>query len=425
MRFIKNTWENLREQPMLSGVSIVGTALAIFLIMVVVMLYEVTVVPFAPESNRDRLLYADYGSIYSINDGPDWNSNGGMAENTVKKLYKDLETAEATSIYVAWTESAPASIPGQPSVTVDLRPCDADFFKVFDYTFVYGSPFSQSDVESWIKKAVITESVARKLFGRTDVVGEEVRLSRVPYVVCGVVKDVSTLATKAYADAWIPYTTTAMGGSTWNTHMGSMSAIILAKEGVDLADVKAECDRRFESFNEEIEPTGWRMIQRNRPYDQETQVAGGSANMEPDVDSSRRERIILLAILLLVPAINLSSMTHSRLRQRRTEIGVKRAFGATRSEIVKEILAENMAVTLVAGIIGFVLSVAFAYLFSAELFSRAFYMLTNEPKIDLSILIHVSTFMWVLLFCFLLNVISTGVPAWQASRVNVVNAIKG
>lgn len=410
---------------MLSGVSIVGTALAIFLIMVVVMLYEVTVVPFAPESNRDRLLYADHGSIYYLNDGPDWNSNGGMAENTVKKLYKDLETAEATSIYVAWTESASASIPGQPSVTVDLRPCDADFFKVFDYTFVYGSPFSQSDLESWIKKAVITESVARKLFGRTDVVGEEVRLSRVPYVVCGVVKDVSTLATKAYADAWIPYTTTATAGSTWNTHMGSMSAIILAKEGVDLADVKAECDRRFESFNEEIEPTGWRMIQRNRPYDQETQVAGGSSNMEPDVESSRRERIILLAILLLVPAINLSSMTHSRLRQRRTEIGVKRAFGATRSEIVKEILAENMAVTLVAGIIGFVLSVVFAYLFSSELFSRSFYMLTNEPKIDLSILIHVSTFMWVLLFCFLLNVISTGVPAWQASRVNVVNAIKG
>jgi putative ABC transport system permease protein len=54
---------------------------------------------------------------------------------------------------------------------------------------------------------VITDGLARKIFGRIDVVGEELMLFRVPYVVCGVVKNVSTVATKAYADAWIPYST--------------------------------------------------------------------------------------------------------------------------------------------------------------------------------------------------------------------------
>ena len=93
MKFITNIWNNLKEQPVLSGVSVTGTALAIFLIMVVVMLYEVKVVPFAPERNRERLLYDDYGSIYSIKDGPDWNSNGGQSEASLKKLYKGLESA--------------------------------------------------------------------------------------------------------------------------------------------------------------------------------------------------------------------------------------------------------------------------------------------------------------------------------------------
>lgn len=423
MRFIKNTWENLREQPMLSGVSVIGTALAIFLIMVVVMLQEVQVAPFAPESNRERILYADYGSIYSLNDGPDWNSNGGMAEATAKKLYKELKSAEAVSLYVAWLSPVSASLPGQPAVTADMRECDDDFFNVFDFTFIDGKPFSESDFESGIKKTVISESLARNVFGDTDVVGKEIRLSHVPYVVSGVVKDVSTLATKAYADAWIPYTTTRNAQSTWNTHMGSMSAVILAKEG-GMDEVREECKVLFDKFNEEIEPTGWKMIDRNRPYDQETQSIGAGANQTPDMAPKRREHIILLTILLLVPAINLTSMTHSRLRQRRSEIGVKRAFGATRASIVRDILTENMVVTLLAGVIGFALSVAFAYFFSNDLFSRGFVILANEPKIDLSILIHVSTFMWVLLFCFLLNVISTGVPAWQASRVNVVNAIK-
>lgn len=424
MSFIRNTWENLREQPMLSGVSVIGTALAIFLIMVVVMLEEIKVAPFAPESNRERLLYADYGSIYSLNDGPDWNSNGGMSEATAKKLYKDLKSAEAVSLYVAWISSVSASLPGQPAVTVDMRECDDDFFNVFDFRFIDGKPFSKSDFESGIKKAVITESLARKVFGDIDVVGKEIRLSRVPYVVSGVVKDVSTLATTAYADAWIPYTTMQTAKERWNTHMGAMSAVILAKEG-GIDEVKEECGVLFNKFNEEIEPTGWKMIDRGRPYTQEEKSVGAGANQEPDVASKRREHIILLAILLLVPAINLSSMTHSRLRQRRSEIGVKRAFGATRGSIVSDILTENMVVTLLAGVIGFALSVVFAYLFSNDLFSRGFVTLANEPKIDLSILIHVSTFMWVLLFCFLLNVISTGIPAWQASRVNVVNAIKG
>jgi putative ABC transport system permease protein len=59
-----------------------------------------------------------------------------------------------------------------------------------------------------------------------------------------------------------------------------------------------------------------------------------AANIEPDVDQARRQRLIIFIILLIVPAINLSSMTQSRLRQRVAEIGVRRAFGSTRLELM-------------------------------------------------------------------------------------------
>ena len=55
-QYFAQTWAQLRQQPMMSAVSIAGTALAIFLIMLVVMMQQVKVVPFAPESNRDRFL---------------------------------------------------------------------------------------------------------------------------------------------------------------------------------------------------------------------------------------------------------------------------------------------------------------------------------------------------------------------------------
>ena len=75
---------------------------------------------------------------------------------------------------------------------------------------------------------------------------------------------------------------------------------------------------------------GYTLIDRNRPYDQETQSISFCCQFGTGFKAARRERVIIFIILLLVPAINLSSMTQSRLRQRVAEIGVRRAFGSTR-----------------------------------------------------------------------------------------------
>ena len=149
------------------------------------------------------------------------------------------------------------------------------------------------------------------------------------------------------------------------------------------------------------------------------------ANVEPDVDAARRQRLVIFVILLIVPAINLSSMTQSRLRQRVTEVGVRRAFGSTRMEIMGQIVAENMVVTFFAGVLGLLLSVTFAYLGESMLFAEGFSKAVNAPLIDASILLHASTFGWALLFCFILNLLSSGIPAWKASRVGIVNALGG
>ena len=147
-----------------------------------------------------------------------------------------------------------------------------------------------------------------------------------------------------------------------------------------------------------------------------------AANIEPDVDQARRQRLIIFIILLIVPAINLSSMTQSRLRQRVAEIGVRRAFGSTRLELMGQIIAENLVVTLLAGVMGLLLSVAFAYLGNTLLFAQEFSQTLSPPA---SILLHGSTFGWALLFCFVLNLLSSGIPAWRASRIGIVNALGG
>ena len=48
---------DMRTQPVIGWVTIIGTALSIFLIMVVVMMQQVSILSFAPETHRDRMLY--------------------------------------------------------------------------------------------------------------------------------------------------------------------------------------------------------------------------------------------------------------------------------------------------------------------------------------------------------------------------------
>ena len=425
-QYFQQAWSQLRQQPLISLVNVAGTALSIFLIMLVVMMQQVQVEPFQPESNRDRFLHVRCGSIGNEKWGEGDTSNGPLSVRSAKEMYKSLTTPEAVTLYTYGTTATPVSLPNQAATAVDVKETDDDFWRVFDFAFTDGKPYDRATFDAGQPVAVITESVARLLFGTTDVAGREFLLAHAPYRISGVVQDVSTLANTAYAQVWIPYTSTDQVNNTWTADlMGLMSCTILAKDRADFPAIREECDRRLAAYNQVIGENGWKFISRNRPYDQEKDAIAFGANYEPDLQAERRSRLVIYLILLIVPAINLSSMTQSCLRQRVSEIGVRRAFGCTRGEIAGQILAENFIVTLLAGVLGFLLSVGFAYTCNDIIFAQEFSMTLNPPTVDASILIHLSTFLWALLFCFVLNLLSAGIPAWRAARMNIVESIGG
>ncbi len=420
---IQQTLEQLRSQRMLTILSIVGTALSIFLIMVVVMMQQVKVVPFAPESNRDRFMHVRYASIVE-REQELYTSNGCMSYKTAMEQIGSLSTPELVTIYTDGTWKFSAGLPGQPVTPAELRNTDDNFWKVFDFTFISGKPYDKADFDAGLPVAVMCESTARRIFGTSDAAGREFMLNYAPFRVCGIVKDVSSLAESSYAQIWIPASASSSMQDTWcGDLMGNFSATILARSTDDFDDIREEFERRVEDMNKKITDTGWKFITIGRPYTQEKDAVSKSSNLEPDLEGDRRSRMVVYLILLIVPAINLSGMTESRLRKRAAEIGVRRAFGCTRPKIFGQLLSENLLITAAAGIIGWVLSMVFAMLFSTELFTRGFSYTSAPPSIDISMLVQLSTFFTAIGFCFLLNLLSSGLPAWNASRSNIVNAL--
>lgn len=114
-------------------------------------------------------------------------------------------------------------------------------------------------------------------------------------------------------------------------------------------------------------------------------------------------------------------MLHSRMRRRISEIGVRRAFGCTRSRIILDIISENFLITLAGGILGLFLGIIVGINYSALYDTGRNIGEGGTPA--LSMMFNWTILLTALAVCFVLNIISAAVPAWQASRVNVVDAI--
>ena len=134
--------------------------------------------------------------------------------------------------------------------------------------------------------------------------------------------------------------------------------------------------------------------------------------------------VAVLLILLIVPAINLSGMTHSRMRKRMAEIGVRKAFGATGVELLRQVFVENLLLTILAGLIGLALSYGATFLLNGFLFgTSANAYLAGETTLTAGQLLSPWVFLAAFFFCLLMNLLSSGLPAWRASRMNIVEAI--
>lgn len=422
-KYIKQAVASIKAQPLVSWVSIAGTALAIFMIMMAVMSEDIQIAPYAPESNRDRWLVVNGASIYNEGWDDGMQSNGGMGYNMVRQVLYAMETPEAVGV-MDWQWEALLSDASGKAFGALMLGVDDGFWKVMDFTFISGKPFDKGEFESGKPVAIMSETTAKRLFGTSDAAGRELRINHVPYTVKGVVRDVSTLANQAYSEVWVPYTANGSSEKSWCEYMGNLHAVILPHSKADIPEVKKEYRKQMAKFEEEAKLNGWKFELRERPYDQETSVATKWVNMSPDMASTRRVRYFTWAILLLVPAVNLSSMTHSRLTRRREEIGVRRAFGATRGNILTDLFIENLLITIVAGIIGLALSVVFAF-FGAESVFAAQATAGNVTNVSPMMLLSWKTFGLSLVFCLILNILSVSLPALQAARTNVVNALSG
>lgn len=419
MNYIKQIIFDMRRQALVTWVTISGTALSLFLMMAMYMLNNIDTVETAPESRRSHIYYSPYIHITSLENGEN-NSSGSMSMSTARKLYENMPGIKTLSYTGGGNSSRDVAYGKGVTQTLETKKVDQNFWKIYDFNFISGRPFTKAENDANVRKVIITKSAAFALAGNKDLLGKEIMIDRVPYQVIGVVETVNPVMKSSYSDIYMPYVATP--NEVWDTHFGSTEVVMLAEDGVKPETLKKEVERRYGLLNLELKKDDKQAVYHKAPFQYKR---ADWSNNDPDDDNTMQ--YFLNTVLLLLPAINLSGMTRARLRRRISEIGVRRAFGATRRRIIAELMTENLILTLMGGAIGLVLCVFFVLFFS-QYFVDFYGFDATDRKVGIgpsfSMLFTWGAFGIAILICFVLNLLSAGIPAIKASRENPADALR-
>jgi putative ABC transport system permease protein len=191
-------------------------------------------------------------------------------------------------------------------------------------------------------------------------------------------------------------------------------AAVLARRRADFPGIKAEVAARFKQAEAYL-PAEWKVLKggADTPFEFVARTIFGG--MEESPSGLLLSVLIGLAVLFMVlPTVNLVNINLSRILERASEIGVRKAFGASSRTLVGQFVVENVILTLVGGAIGFVLAAGVLAALDAS---------GVIPYSDLHLNLRV--FLYGLGLALFFGLFSGVYPAWKMSRLHPVQALRG
>jgi putative ABC transport system permease protein len=408
--YLKIAVKVLLRRKFYTAVSLFGIAFTLLVLVFGTAVLDEFLFSAYPETRRGRTLGIYRAKLV----GPNGSRMSDAGYALLDRYARDLPGVEHFS--VVSTPSQVTSFVDGDKVESTLRRTDAVFWEIMEFDFVEGGAFAAQDESMGNFVAVINEATRERFFGEGPATGRELRAGGQVFTVVGVVRDVPRTRMHSYAEIWVPIAT-AKSTSYRSDLIGGFTGIILAESRSRFADIKAEFDRRIAAADLSEEPEWETLVCAAH-----TLLEESFANFEagPVESASMRAAMkiaggVLVAILFMsLPALNLINLNLSRILERASEIGVRKAFGASSRTLVGQFLVESVLLTLVGGLLG---------LIAAEVLMAV----VNDTGIVPYANVHVNYRVFVagLVLSVFFGVFSGAYPAWRMSRMHPVEAIRG
>ena len=398
----------LKRRKFFTFISLFGISFTLTILMVTTAFMDKMLSPAYPDFKRNRSLYIS--KVERLNTKEGWFNGGSASFYLLDHYVSNMKTPEKIGIY---TFSNPVnSFVNDKKIVLELKYTNADYWDIAEYSFIEGKPYRQAQLDASDPVAVISEYTKKQYFGDvSSVAGKYIEVDNVRYRVMGVVANVPRTQRHFYGDIYLPYTLSKSDYKKVEP-MGNFGAVLLARRTADLAAMKKEYEQLIAKVPTMDE--GYDKMYSNA----DTILEGITRNIlgsgkDSGMAKSMSFVTAMVLLFMLLPAINLININMTRIMERSSEIGVRKAFGASSKTLVYQFVVENVMLTLIGGVIAVLMSLMCIYIFNES---------DMVPSLHLEINLRV--LLMGLAVCLFFGLLSGVYPAWRMSRMPVVQALK-
>jgi putative ABC transport system permease protein len=226
--------------------------------------------------------------------------------------------------------------------------------------------------------------------------------------VTGVVASVPFFRQLSFADVWVPISTSST--DFYRTQLvGNFWGLYLARGRADFSSIRKEFSDRIKAVE---------IPQKDKFSVLKGEIETYSGSIAQSIGGSEAGFYAIIAFLavlfMILPTLNLVNINISRIMERASEIGVRKAFGASSRTLVFQFVTENVLLTLIGGALGFA---------GAILTLRLVTHLEIVPYADFHMNLRVFSAQLAITLFF--GVFSGVYPAWRMSRLHPIEALRG
>jgi putative ABC transport system permease protein len=297
----------------------------------------------------------------------------------------------------------------QRAMSAELRGVEPQGMVIRDVALAQGRPIREGDIEHRRRVAILGHDMRRDLLGAEGRVGSWIRLNGTPFKVVGILARVGTQLSRDGDEIddqiWIPL----------STHQVHFANPVVNQPILNLLLVKLRNRALLEETRHEVRAILAEQL-RVSPTDEEAIPIWSAVELLNRLPANRQRQLMILiaGATLVISGIGIMSMMLDSVRQRRAEIGIRLAVGATRRAILTEFFLETFAVVAVGGLagvaVGSLLTLAMASIDAPDLVPIPIYS-WSAVSASLSVMIPV-------------GVLAGLVPAWRASRVDPAETLR-
>jgi len=409
--YLLTAWKVLMRRKVFSFISLFGISITLAILLILSTILDNFLYPLGPEKSNQNFLSINRLTITSKDGDSNWSSRPGykfLAENVAR-----LKSPEKTSFFTSFKQGT-SFISGE-KINNYLRRTDASYWQILDFNFIKGRTFTEEEFNSGTMVAVISETTAKELFSEQDPLKQSFVVNNQTFQVIGVVKDISFFENIAFSDIWVPYTTAPSTSYKAGLTSG-WGAILYHSNKNMLKEIQSEYINLLKEDFISPDPENYHtaVSGADTPIENLARNIINSKTYKSDADKLITLFIVFVVAFMLLPSINLINLNISRIMERSSEIGVRKAFGASTSQLVLQFIIENIVITAIGGVIGLLIS--WFVLVQIEINN-----LIPGGHFQFSL----NTYLYGFSMIFVFGLISGAYPAYKMSKLHPVAALKG